>query len=48
MLSNDGGGADSYAVYSCALDEIHEYNSDEIYGKLKTGQGIWDEPLTSL
>lgn len=46
VLSNDGGGADSYAVYSCALDEIHEYNSDEIYGKLKTGQGIWDEPLT--
>ena len=26
--------------------EIHEYASDEIYGKLKTGQGIWDEPLT--
>lgn len=46
VLSNDGGGADSYAVYSCALDEIHEYASDEIYGKLKTGQGIWDEPLT--
>ena len=46
VLSNDGGGADSYAVYSCALDEIHEYNSDEVYGKLKTGQGIWDEPLT--
>lgn len=46
VLSNDGGGADSYAVYSCALDEIHEYSSDEIYGKLKTGQGIWDEPLT--
>lgn len=46
VLSNDGGGADSYAVYSCALDEIHEYADDEIYGKLKTGQGIWDEPLT--
>lgn len=46
VLSNDGGGADSYAVYSCALDEIHEYASDEIYGKLKTGQGIWEEPLT--
>lgn len=46
VLSNDGGGADSYAVYSCALDEIHEYKNDEIYGKLKTGQGIWDEPLT--
>lgn len=46
VLSNDGGGADSYAVYCCALDEIHEYASDEIYGKLKTGQGIWDEPLT--
>lgn len=46
VLSNDGGGADSYAVYCCALDEIHEYSSDEIYGKLKTGQGIWDEPLT--
>jgi phage terminase large subunit-like protein len=46
VLSNDGGGADSYAVYSCALDEIHEYASDEIYGKLKTGSGIWDDPLT--
>lgn len=46
VLSNDGGGADSYAVYSCAMDEIHEYSNDEIYGKLTTGQGIWDEPLT--
>jgi phage terminase large subunit-like protein len=46
VLSNDGGGADSYAVYCSDLDEIHEYASDEIYGKLKTGQGIWDEPLT--
>lgn len=45
VLSNDGGGADSYAVYCCALDEIHEYSSDEIYGKLKTGSGIWDDPL---
>lgn len=46
VLSNDGGGADSYSVYACALDEIHEYSSDEIYGKLKTGTGQWDEPLT--
>ncbi len=46
VLSNDGGGADSYAVYASALDEIHEYASDEIYGKLKTGSGIWDDPLT--
>lgn len=45
VLSNDGGGADSYADYCFACDEIHEYSSDEIYGKLKTGQGTWDEPL---
>ncbi|MGL5085532.1 MAG: terminase TerL endonuclease subunit, partial [Clostridium sp.] len=46
VLSNDGGGADSYSVYASALDEIHEYSSDDIYGKLKTGTGQWDEPLT--
>ncbi|MBY6835983.1 terminase large subunit [Clostridium botulinum] len=45
VLSNDGGGADSYADYCFACDEIHEYSSDEIYGKLKTGQGVWDDPL---
>lgn len=45
VLSNDGGGADSYSVYSFACDEIHEYRSDEVYGKLKTGSGQWDEPL---
>lgn len=45
VLSNDGGGADSYADFVFACDEIHEYASDEIYGKLKTGQGTWDEPL---
>lgn len=45
VLSNDGGGADSYSVYSFACDEIHEYKSDEIYGKLKTGTGQWREPL---
>lgn len=45
VLSNDGGGADSYSVYGAALDEIHEYRSDEIYGKLTTGTGQWDEPL---
>jgi phage terminase large subunit-like protein len=45
VLSNDGGGADSYSVYACALDEIHEYSSDEIYGKLKTGSGQWDDGL---
>lgn len=45
VLSNDGGGADSYADYCFACDEIHEYSKDEIYGKLKTGQGIWDDPL---
>lgn len=46
VLSNDGGGADSYSVYASALDEIHEYSSDEVYGKLKTGTGQWEEPLT--
>ena len=45
VLSNDGGGADSYSVYSFACDEIHEYKSDAIYGKLKTGTGQWREPL---
>lgn len=45
VLSNDGGGADSYADYCFACDEIHEYSSDEIYGKLKTGQGIFKDGL---
>lgn len=45
VLSNEGGGGDSFSVYSFACDEIHLYRSDEIYGKLKTGQGQWEEPL---
>ncbi|MEG1331895.1 MAG: terminase TerL endonuclease subunit, partial [Eubacterium sp.] len=27
------------------LDEVHEAKSDEMYGKLGTGQGAWDDPL---
>lgn len=45
VLSSDASGADSYSDYVACLDEIHESKSDEMYGKLGTGQGAWDDPL---
>ncbi|AXU79259.1 TPA: terminase TerL endonuclease subunit [Clostridioides difficile] len=45
VLSSDAGTADSYAGYVCIIDEIHEAKNRQLYDKLKTGAGIWEEPL---
>lgn len=45
VLSNDGGNLDSYASFIVILDEIHEYKKSDAYDKLRTGMGLWDDPL---
>lgn len=45
VLSSDADNADSFNDYCAVLDEIHQAKNDEMYGKLRTGQGTWDEPL---
>lgn len=45
VLANDGKNADSYATYFLVCDEVHEYRSMEVYEKLKTGMGLWDDAL---
>lgn len=45
VLSNDGANLDSYASYIVILDEIHEYKNSDAYTKLRTGMGLWDDPL---
>lgn len=45
VLSSDASGADSYADFVFCMDEIHECKNQGMYDKLKTGQGIFDEPL---
>ncbi|OLS02890.1 terminase large subunit [Tissierella creatinophila] len=45
VLANDGANLDSYASYLVILDEIHEYKNNEAYTKLRTGMGLWDDPL---
>ncbi|WP_315122330.1 terminase TerL endonuclease subunit [uncultured Clostridium sp.] len=45
VLANDGANLDSYASYVVILDEVHEYKNDDAYTKLRTGMGLWDEPL---
>ena len=45
VLSSDADNADSFNDYVAVLDEIHQAKNDEMYGKLRTGQGAWDEPL---
>ena len=45
VLSSDASNADSYAGYICVIDEIHEAKNRHLYDKLKTGAGIWKEPL---
>lgn len=45
VISSDGANADSYAGYICIIDEIHEAKKRDLYDKLITGMGIWDEPL---
>ncbi|WP_414632247.1 terminase large subunit [Clostridium sp. UBA1652] len=45
VLANDGANLDSYASYVVILDEVHEYKNSDAYEKLRTGMGLWDEPL---
>lgn len=45
ILSSDADNADSFNDYVACLDEIHQAKNDQMYGKLRTGQGTWDEPL---
>lgn len=45
VISSDAANADSYAGFICILDEIHEAKNRNLYDKLRTGMGIWDEPL---
>lgn len=45
VLSNDGSNLDSYATYVMVCDEAHEYKNQDAYVKLRTGMGLWDEPL---
>lgn len=45
ILSSDADNADSFNDYVACLDEIHQAKNDQMYGKLRTGQGTWKEPL---
>lgn len=45
VLSNDGSNLDSYATYVMVCDEAHEYKDTSAYTKLRTGMGLWDEPI---
>lgn len=45
VLSSDAKNADSYADLVFCMDEIHEAPDQKLYDKLKTGQGIFKEPL---
>lgn len=45
VISSEASNADSYAGLYCILDEIHESKNGALYDKLRTGMGIWDEPL---
>lgn len=45
VLSSDGDNADSFNDYIACLDEVHQAKNDIMYGKLKTGQDTWEEPL---
>lgn len=45
VLANNGVGLDSYPTYILVTDEAHEYRNQDAYIKLRTGMGLWDEPL---
>lgn len=45
VISSDAKNADSFADLIFCMDEIHEAQNQKLYDKLKTGQGIWEEPL---
>ena len=48
VISSDAGNANSYADFVFCLDEIHEFKNQDLYARLTTGQGIFDEPLGIL
>ena len=45
VISSDAAGANSYADYVFILDEIHEMHNQDLYSRLITGQGSFDQPL---
>lgn len=45
VISSDASNADSYASFISVLDEVHEAKNGNLYDKLRTGMGIWDEPI---
>lgn len=48
VISSDAGNANSYADFIFCMDEIHEFKNQDLYARLSTGQGIFDEPLGIL
>lgn len=48
VISSDAGNANSYADFVFCLDEVHEFKNQDLYARLSTGQGIFDEPLGIL
>jgi phage terminase large subunit-like protein len=45
VLANDGTNLDSYATYIMVCDEAHEYRNSDAYTKLRTGMGLWKDPI---
>ncbi|MDF2803067.1 MAG: hypothetical protein K0S61_2970 [Anaerocolumna sp.] len=45
VLANDGTNLDSYATYIMVCDEAHEYKNSDAYTKLRTGMGLWKNPI---
>lgn len=45
VLANEGSNLDSYATYIMVCDEAHEYKNSDAYTKLRTGMGLWKEPI---
>lgn len=48
VISSDAGNANSYADFIFCMDEVHEFKNQDLYARLSTGQGIFDEPLGIL
>lgn len=48
VISSDAGNANSYADFVFCLDEVHEFKNQDLYARLSTGQGTFDEPLGIL
>lgn len=48
VISSEAGNANSYADFVFCMDEVHEFKNQDLYARLSTGQGIFDEPLGIL